>query len=378
MKLLVNAYWLLLACCFACGEEEKETPVLTSLTIVESPFKLDLNETVKLTLKGSDQNGSEIAITDEVLWSSSESNASIDQSGSVTGQVEGDVTITASVDDIAASIDIRIWDSTAPRTEIYVTDAARFNNGGPYKVIRYDEDGGFAETLIDSNLGWPQDIVFLEDKGTMLVSNLSTNSIEKFDINTGAHKGAFAAISNGPTRMKIGPDNLLYVLQWNNSSGVLRFDLDGNFIDTFTSVGINQAIGMDWDSNGNFYVSSFQGTVKKFDSEGNDLGVFISSNIQGPTNIYITEDNEMLVLDWKAGTIQKFDLDGSFVGTFATGLSQPEGIERMPDGKFLIGNGQAATISVFTSEGVPEGNLFSGGFGSLIQPNGVIIRLVNY
>ncbi|SNT05080.1 Ig-like domain (group 2) [Ekhidna lutea] len=375
----MNTCWLVLVCCFACGgEEEKETPVLTSLTIVESPFKLDLNETVKLTIKGMDQNGSEIDITDEVLWSSSESNASIDQSGSVTGQAEGDVTITASVDDISTSIDIRVWDSAAPRIEIYVTDAARFNNGGPYKVIRYDEDGGFAETLIDSNLGWPQDIVFLEDKGTMLVSNLSTNSIDKFDISSGAHKGAFAAVSNGPTRMKIGPDNLLYVLQWNNSAGVLRFNLDGTFVDSFTSIGVNQAIGMDWDASGNFYVSSFQGTVRKFDSEGNDLGVFISSNIQGPTNIWIPQNSGMLVLDWKAGTIQKFDMDGSFVGTFATGLSQPEGIDRLPNGKFLVGNGKASTVNIFSSEGTPEGTLFSGGFGSLIQPNGVVIRLVNY
>ena len=378
MKFLTGIIGLVLLLSVACGSDDgEEGSVLTSLEISISKDRIDVGETATIALVGKDQNGNEIDITSEVNWSTSNANASVDASGIVMGLVIGDVTITATVEDISETIDVRVWDSTAPRTEIYVTDAAQFNNGGPYKVIRYDEDGGFAETLISSNLAWPQHIVFLEDEGTMLVSNLSSNSINEFDINTGEHKGTFASVSNGPTRMKIGTDNLLYVLQWNNSAAVLRYDLDGNFVDEFTSIGINQAIGMDWDAEGNFYVSSFQGSVRKFDAEGNDLGVFISSNIQGPTNISITEDNEMLVLDWKAGSIQKFDLNGAFIGTFASGLTQPEGIDMLPDGKLLVGNGGGSTLKIYSSDGTSEGDLFSRGFGGLLQPNGVIVRLVN-
>lgn len=379
MKFLTGIIGLVLLLSVACGSDDgEEGSVLTSLEISISKARIDVDETATIALVGKDQNSNEIDITSEVNWSTSNANASVDASGVVTGLVIGDVTITATVEDISETIDIRVWDSTAPRTEIYVTDAARFNNGGPYKVIRYDEDGGFAETLIESNLAWPQDIVFLEDEGTMLVSNLSSNSIEEFDINTGEHKGTFASVSNGPTRMKVGADNLLYVLQWNNSAGVLRYDLEGNFVDEFTSVGVNRAIGMDWDAEGNFYVSSFQGSVRKFDAAGNDQGSFITSNLQGPTNIWITQEGEMLVLDWTGGVIQKFDLNGAFIETFASGLTQPEGIDMLPDGKLLVGNGGGSTLRIYSSDGTSEGDLFSRGFGGLLQPNGVIIRLVNH
>ncbi|WP_370089353.1 Ig-like domain-containing protein [Ekhidna sp.] len=377
MKMLNKYFWLLAFCIGCGGGSDAEPLVLTSIVIENNSGKIDLNETVELSLSGKDQNGNDIEITSEVTWTASNTNASVDADGVVTGLVIGDVTVTATVDDLSESIDFRIWDSTAPRTEIYVTDAAQFNNGGPYKVIRYDEDGGFAETLISSNLAWPQDIVFLEDKGTMLVSNLSSNSIDEFDINTGEYRGRFATVSNGPTRMKIGSDNLLYVLQWNNSAPVLRYNLDGTLEGEFTNAGINQAIGMDWDANGNFYVSSFQGTVRKFDSEGNDLGIFISSNLQGPTNIWITSNDEVLVLDWTGGNIQEFDINGSFIGTFASGLTQPEGIDMLPNGKLLVGNGGGSTLKIYTSDGTSEGDLFESGFGGLRQPNGVIIRLVN-
>jgi sugar lactone lactonase YvrE len=378
MNRLIRIYFIaLLACCFGCGGDDAEQLRLNSIKIEAEQVKLELNEVITLAVSGRDQNGGDIEISSEIVWSTSNANASVDVDGVVTGLVIGDVIITATVDGISKSIDIRIWDSTAPRTEIYVTDAARFNNGGPYKVIRYDEDGAFAETLIESNLAWPQDIVFLEEEGTMLVSNLSSNKIEKFDITTGDYKGTFATVSNGPTRMKIGSDNLLYVLQWNNSAGVLRYDLDGNFVDDFTSVGVNRAIGMDWDTDGNLYVSSFQGSVQKFDADGNDQGTLISSNLQGPTNVWINASDEMLVLDWTGGVIQKFDLDGTFIETFATGLTQPEGIDMLPNGNLLVGNGGASTLRIFNSDGTSEGDLFSRGFGGLQQPNGVIIRLVN-
>lgn len=378
MKFLSKIFWLSLSLCIACGNDDGgETAKLTSLEIGAASLKMNVDETTVLSVVGKDQDGNEVEIDSEISWSSSNSNASVSQDGVVTGLIIGDVTIIATVDDVSESIDLRVWDSSAPRTEIYVTDAARFSNGGPYKVIRYDSDGEFAETLIDSNLAWPQDVVFLEDDGIMLVSNLSSNKIEKFDINTGEYQGTFATVSNGPTRMKIGSDNLLYVLQWNNTAGVLRFNLDGTLVDTFTSSGVNRAIGMDWDSNGNLYVSSFQGFVRKFDSEGNDLGSLITSNLQGPTNVWVTTNNEILVLDWTGGSIQKFNLDGSFIETFASGLSQPEGIDMLPGGQFLVGNGAASKLNLFASDGTQDGDFISAGFGGLLQPNGVIVRLVN-
>lgn len=79
--------------------------------------------------------------------------------------------------------------------------------------------------------------------------------------------------------MKIGPDNLLYVLQWNGNGRVKRYQLDGTSMGDFTNASVNQSIGLDWDSSGNLYVSSYNGdSVRKFDSNGNDAGLFINTS----------------------------------------------------------------------------------------------------
>ena len=182
-------------------------------------------------------------------------------------------------------------------TEIYVSDAGNFNNP-PWQILKFDENGENPEVFIDSNLAWPQDIIFLDDQGLVLISNLNTNQITKYNLASGGYLGNFAAGISGPTRMKIGDDSLLYVLQWSGDGKVRRYQLNGTFVDDFTSVGVSQSIGVDWDSTGNLYVSSFNGNnVRKFDSNGNDMGLFINSNLQGPTNIWFDDNGDLLVLN---------------------------------------------------------------------------------
>ena len=58
-------------------------------------------------------------------------------------------------------------------TEIYVSDAGNFNTP-PWQILKYDENGDNPEVFIDDHLGWPQDIVFLEEANTVLISNLTS------------------------------------------------------------------------------------------------------------------------------------------------------------------------------------------------------------
>lgn len=75
--------------------------------------------------------------------------------------------------------------------------------------------------------------------------------------------------------MKVGPDSLLYVLQWNGVGKVRRYQLDGTYLGEFTTTGVSQSIGIDWDNKGNLYVSSYNGDlVRKFDTAGVDYGNF--------------------------------------------------------------------------------------------------------
>lgn len=255
---------------------------------------------------------------------------------------------------------------------VYVSDAANFSSG-PFKIVKFDTKGSNVEVFIDENLAWPQDIVFLEGTGTVLISNLNSGTIARYQSQTGEYIDDFATGIGGPTRMEIGPDDLLYVLEWEPNGKVLRYALDGTFVDEFTTVGVTQGIGMDWDAGGNLYVSSYGGAfVRKFDPNGNDLGILIDSDLSGPTNLMI-DGTAMLVLDWNAGNVQRFDVaTGAFLGTFITGLTNPEGIDRLPNGNFLIGDNGTNSVLEFDSNGAPLGEYTQG--GDLITPNAVVLR----
>jgi len=259
--------------------------------------------------------------------------------------------------------------------DIYVSDAGNFNNP-PWKIFKYDSSGGNAVTFIDTMLSWPQDILFLEDSDLVLISNLNTNRITKYDSDSGNYLGIFANGMSGPTRMKIGPDTLLYVLQWSGNGRVKRYRLDGSFHSNFTSIGVNQSIGMDWDQKGNLYVSSFNGkNIRKFGPTGADSGLFVNSNLQGPTNIWFDDNGELLVLDWSGTTVKRFDTNGVFVSNYLTGLRQSEGVDFMPTGNILIGNGWTKAVKMYDSSGSFIRDLVPSGRGGLLKPNAVRIRL---
>lgn len=365
----------------SCGSDDtpEAPPVLTSLDInASNGNRLDLigEETTQLVVTGFDQFGDPIALEEEVSWSVSNSNAEVTD-GLVTPLSVGVAVVTASVNVLSAEMEISIWDSSKPRTEIFVSDAGNFSSP-PWQILRFFGDGSYSEVFTKTNLGWPQDIVVLEEQGVVLISNISTNLISKYDVEDGTYLGDFATGIGGPTRMEIGSDNLLYVLQWRGDGLVRRYQLDGTFVDNFTSVGVNQSIGMDWDSDGNLYVSSFaDATVRKFDSEGNDLGIFINTHLTGPTDIWFDASGNLLVNDWNDGLVEKFTSSGAYVESIITGLTQPEGIDYLSDGNMLIGNGGGREIKEYNPSGNFVKNAIVAGSLGLIQPNAITVREVN-
>ncbi len=257
--------------------------------------------------------------------------------------------------------------------DIYVSDAGNF--GPPNTILKFDSNGENPEVFIDQNLNWPQDILFLEDQEVVLISNLNTNVINKHDSNTGEFIEIFATVEGGPTRMNIGPEGLIYVLQWSGNGLVLRYQQDGTFVDEFTDVGVTQSIGLDWDNDNNLYVSSFGGGfVRKFAPSGNDLGIFINSQLTGPTNFRFDNNEDILILDWSGAKIERFDDLGNHIDTFITDVSQAEGIDFYPNGDFLIGHGQDASVKLYNSDGTFLEEIIESGSGGLIRPNAVILR----
>jgi len=257
--------------------------------------------------------------------------------------------------------------------DIYVSEAG--NYGPPNYILKFDQNGENGEIFIDEELNWPQDIVFLEDRNEVLISNLTTNKITKYNADDGSYIGDFATDVEGPTRMKIGEDGLLYVILWKGNNPVIRYDLDGNFVDEFTDTGIPKSIGMDWDADGNLYVSSYNNFVQKFSPEGEDLGRIVESNLNGPTNLWFDEDGNMKVINWGNGLVQTFDSTGAFTGTFITGATQGEGIAVLPNGDLLIGSGGNDAVQRYQSDGTFIGNfVVSTDSLPMILPNAVVLR----
>jgi hypothetical protein len=212
----------------------------------------------------------------------------------------------------------------------------------------------------------------------VLISNLSSGKITKYNATTGAYISDFASGIGGPTRMKIGPDSLLYVLQWIGDGLVRKYNLDGTFAGNFTSVPVSQSIGLDWDANANLYVSSYGGKyIRKFSPAGVDMGMFIDSNLLGPTNIWFNSNNELLVNDYNGTSVKKFDSAGNFLGDFIHGISQAEGVCILPNNKIAIGCGTAHAVKLYDDQGNYIQDLISPGSGNLITPNAIVKREVN-
>jgi len=262
----------------------------------------------------------------------------------------------------------------AQATEIYVSDTGNFSSP-PWQILKYDGNGENPEVFIKDNLGQPQDIIFLDDANTVLISNFSTGQITRYNAQTGAFIDVFASGLAEPTRMRIGADKLLYVLQWSGSGKVRRYQLDGTSLGEFTSVGVSQSIGLDWDSSGNMYISSYNGDyVRKFDANGNDLGLFITTNLLGPTDVNFDADGNLLVSNYNAAAIKKFDPTGNYISDFIRGVGQVEGLDFFENGNILVGVGSQHSVRMYDSEGNFISFFIPSGSGGLLTPNAVLIR----
>lgn len=257
---------------------------------------------------------------------------------------------------------------------IYVSDAGNFNKP-PWHILRFYEDGSESQIFIDEFLNWPQDILFLHDEREVLISSLGSGCINVYDIETGRCLREFACGIGGPTRISIGPEGLLYVLQWNGPGKVLRYDLSGELIDEFTSLAIPQAIGMAWDEDENLFVSSYsEDKVYRFDSHGIFIEVFIDSNLVGPTNIWFDYNGDLLVSDYGGTAVKRFNPAGEYVSDFLSGLSKSEGYLQLENGDYLIGNGATSSIRRFRHDGTPLGDFSQEGNIPLLNPNAIAIR----
>ncbi|AIE85194.1 putative lipoprotein [Fimbriimonas ginsengisoli Gsoil 348] len=215
-----------------------------------------------------------------------------------------------------------------PDGKLYV--ASELTNG----ILRYDARTGRYLDTFASGIGFshPTGIAFA--KGAVLVGNFEKSTVSKFDSKgrfLGPLVGSQEYALDGPdVGMVVGPDGVLYVPSFNNGavlkfdpgsgrflgyflspggiaqprtilfrkklvwissdSGnqVLRYKMNGSFVDTFIqpgSNGLKGASGMAFGGDGFLYVSSWHNNkvLRYKESDGSPAGALIETGLSGPT-----------------------------------------------------------------------------------------------
>lgn len=247
-------------------------------------------------------------------------------------------------------------------------------------VKRYNgQTGAYIDDFIEPNAGGlntPQEVLVGPD-GHLLVDGRFTDHVLKFHRRTGEFLGRFSSgyTLDEPTKMSYGPDGDLYVSQWGQQqSTIARFNgTSGSYIDDATPP-LQQGMSAAWDSSDALYVVSFGSRdVRRFNADGSLHDVFTSGkNLQGPVNLWFDESGDLLVVDWQAGSVERFSgQDGTFVSTFITGFTNVEGWAVGPDDALYVADWAQNRVNRYdASTGAFLGTFASG--GGLQQPNSVL------
>ncbi|MCB0726156.1 MAG: T9SS type A sorting domain-containing protein [Ignavibacteriae bacterium] len=243
--------------------------------------------------------------------------------------------------------------------------------------------GEFIDDFIAAGAGGLNSVIDIDEApdGNIIVSGRGNTSLLLFDKETGEFIKTFTSgySLDNPTKIAYGPDGYIYVSQWGTvGREVVRFDgTTGEFIDVFTPP-LDRPSDKTWDSNGNLYVACFGSQdVKKFDTDGNLIGVFTEAgHILGPTNLFFDGNGHLLVVDWNLGSVLRFDSEtGAYIDVLISGFQNAEGFSIGPDGNIYICDWTLNHVKRFS----PDGNLidvFAAG-GNMLAPNGIMFREVS-
>lgn len=178
-------------------------------------------------------------------------------------------------------------------------------------------------------------------RADVYVSDYYGNTVQRFTL-TGTSLGAFVSSGlSGPSNLHFGPNGDLYVA---DSTGIQEFNGGtGAFVKTFALA--PNLLDFTFDSAGNAFATDAS-KVLKFDTGGTLVGSY-TSGISTPEGIALGAGGHLLVSNAYDGlyrnTITELDPASGNATTFATGLGEPIGIARGPDGRYYIGNFTFAT-----------------------------------
>ena len=241
-------------------------------------------------------------------------------------------------------------------------DPLHFRNGagsGTAEVFVFggQSTGTFVNSLVPIGTGGlhePRDIAFSGNE--MYVSSLVSDSIIRYDVNTGDFIDLFIRPGegglDGPHGLDFGPDGKLYVSS-TNSNEVIRYNADGSFDQVVIRDVVNRPSGLLIDGTDIYVSSSENDAVLKFRLNPNTGAVTLTSQLIAPGTqgldepvglairqglLYVASAGSNEVMRFNSFTGAFVDIFADDSGVNAPALSAPMGLEFDNDGNIYVTN----------------------------------------
>ncbi len=224
--------------------------------------------------------------------------------------------------------------------------------------------------------------VVIAPNGDVYASSRDTDSVLRFDGQSGAFKSVVVELPSTPDGLAIGSDGNLYIA---SGSLIARCSLDGKPLPSAGQNGnvfahggnLVAASGLTFGPDGNLYVASQSlGQVLRYDGRsGAYMDVFVKSNIMAASQIAFGPDGNLYVasvggpaFDAAGGYVARFDgATGEFLDKFAPDAKGAMGLAFAPNGELFVSSYWTNKITRYDSKtgkslGVvaesPEGSAF--------------------
>jgi len=176
-------------------------------------------------------------------------------------------------------------------------------------VEEFDISSGAYIKTYNAGGGWQWAGVYAPS-GEVLIGDMSTNDVRRYDATTGALIGPLAPVPS-PADMEFGPNGNLYVCSFNNGIVVEIHPVTGNILNTIVLPGFAQANDVAWNPfNGEMLITDTRfGVVHRYSYPGYaPLGTFAGTLWTFPHGIVISpHTNKILAIDGTTAQVHEFD-----------------------------------------------------------------------
>ena len=171
---------------------------------------------------------------------------------------------------------------------------------GSNEVLRYDANFRLVDSLHGGLEGFDRPYDVLEaDDGSLYVSEYGANRIAKCSprgdkIKTFGRKGRADGLLLGPQYLAADGRGYMWVTDWGNSR-VVRFDMDGNFVQSISGIAGPTGIAVYEDK---LFVSEKSNKrILIYELNGNPISSIGEGTLQAPEGLAFTADGHLLVAD---------------------------------------------------------------------------------